>query len=160
LNKLTNEEIIENFNNFDEDKFSLVISSVDENSIPLTNYSPFVKKDGNYYVSVSSSLPHYTNMVRQAKAHVLIIEDEKDASHIYARKRLYFNVSCELVDNQEEIFDLFDNRYGEALSFLRDMKDFRVIKLIPQSKSLVLGFGAAYKMDIEGNLVQKNISHK
>jgi len=160
LNKLTNEEIIENFNNFDEDKFSLVISSVDENSIPLTNYSPFVKKDGNYYVSVSSSLPHYTNMVEQAKAHVLIIEDEKDASHIYARKRLYFNVSCELVDNQEEIFDLFDNRYGEALSFLRDMKDFRVIKLIPQSKSLVLGFGAAYKMDIEGNLVQKNISHK
>jgi len=40
------------------------------------------------------------------------------------------------------------------------MKDFRVIKLTPQEQSLVLGFGAAYKMDIDGNLGQKNIGHK
>ena len=40
------------------------------------------------------------------------------------------------------------------------MKDFRVIKLVPGEKSLVLGFGAAYKMDVDGNLGQKNIGHK
>ena len=46
------------------------------------------------------------------------------------------------------------------MSFLRDMKDFKVIKLIPKDKSLVLGFGAAYKMDIHGNLIHKTIKHK
>ena len=94
------------------------------------------------------------------KAHVMIIEDEKEASHIYARKRLYFNSECKVVENEEEIFKLFDNRYGDKLSFLRDMKDFKVIELTAKEKSLVLGFGAAYKMNTEGELVHKNISHK
>ena len=158
--EMTNEEIINEFNTFDEDKFSLTISSVSTEGIPLTSYAPYVKKDGNYYVSISSSLPHYINMTSTNKAHIFIIEDEKDASHIFARKRLYFNASCKQATNEEEILDLFDVRYGESLSFLRSMKDFKIVEFIPKDKSLVLGFGAAYKMDTDGKLVQKSISHK
>ena len=160
MNKLSNDEIIEQFKIFDKDKYSLIVSSTSKDNTPLTNYSPFVKKDENYYISVSSNLPHFTNMTQTKKAHILIIEDENSASHIYARKRLYFNASCEIEEDTNEIFDLFDKRYGEALSFLRDMGDFKVIKLIPQDKSLVLGFGGAYLMDTKGKLIQKTISHK
>ena len=159
-NSKSNEEIIEEFKTFDNDKMSLVISSVSTESEPLTNYSPFVKREGNYFICISSQLPHYTNMIQTQKAHVLIIEDEEKASNIYARKRLYFSVTCNLEEKVEDIFNLFDARYGESLSFLRQMKDFKVIKLIPKEKSLVLGFGAAYKMGTDGELAHKNIQHK
>ncbi|MFT5661038.1 MAG: putative heme iron utilization protein [Sulfurimonas sp.] len=156
----TNEEIIEEFKTFENDKMSVVLSTVSTKNEPLTNYSPFVTKDGNYFICISSQLPHYINMIETQKAHALIIEDESKASNIYARKRLYFSVTCVLEEDTENIFKLFDARYGESLSFLREMKDFKVIKLIPSEKSLVLGFGAAYKMDMNGQLVSKNIQHK
>ena len=155
-----NETIIELFKTFDFDKYSLVISTTSLDNEPFTNYSPFVKLDGDYFICVSSALPHYKNMTQTKKAHVMIIEDESNADHIYARQRLYFSVKCKLEENEERIFELFDKRYGEKLSFLRDMKDFKILKLIPQEKSLVLGFGAAYKMDTDGNLENKTGGHK
>lgn len=160
MKKYTNEEIIEIFNTFSQDKYSLILSTTSNENDPLTNYSPFVENDNKYYVAISSMMPHYANIESTQKAHVMIIEDEKEASHIYARKRLYFNSACKIVENEEEIFKLFDTRYGDKLSFLRDMKDFKVIELTAKEKSLVLGFGAAYKMNTKGELVHKNISHK
>ncbi|NQY94122.1 MAG: pyridoxamine 5'-phosphate oxidase family protein [Campylobacteraceae bacterium] len=156
----TDEEILEEFKNFSTNKYSLVLSTVNEDHSPLTSYAPFVEENGNYYVCISSSLPHYSNMTTTKQAHVFIIEDENNADHIYARKRLYFNVSCELAANEENIFKLFDQRYGESLSFLRNMKDFKVLELSPKEKSLVLGFGAAYVLKEDGKLAQKTISHK
>lgn len=157
----TNEEIIETFKTFENDKLSLILSTTSLNNEPLTNYSPFVTLEGKYFICISSQLPHYKNIVQTKKAHVLIIEDEAGASNIYARKRLYFSVDCQLFENNaEDIFNLFDKRYGESLSFLRNMKDFKIIELTPGEKSLVLGFGAAYKMDTDGNLASKNIQHK
>lgn len=157
---MNNEQIIKEFNNFDKDKFSLIISTTSVENEPLTNYAPFVKSGEDYYVSVSSNLPHYINMAQTKKAHILIIEDESSAQHIYARKRLYFSAVCEVEEDEEKIFKLFDERYGDKLSFLRSMKDFKIIKITPQERSLVLGFGAAYKMDINGQLLNKTISHK
>ena len=157
---MSNEEIIETFKNFDKDKFSLIISTTNKQNEPLTNYAPFVKIDEEYFVSVSANMPHFANMIETQKAHILIIEDESSADHIYARKRLYFGVTCALEEDEEKIFKLFDARYGDKLSFLRTMKDFKIIKLTPQERSLVLGFGAAYKMGVDGKLLNKSISHK
>jgi len=157
---MNSDEIINEFKKFDEDKYSLIISTTSKENNPLTNYAPFVKIGEEYFVSVSENLPHYTNMVETKKAHILIIEDESSADHIYARKRLYFLASCEIENDTEKVYKLFDERYGEQLSFLRSMKDFKVIKITPEEKSLVLGFGAAYKMDVDGNLMSKTISHK
>jgi putative heme iron utilization protein len=108
---MTNEEIVQEFKEFDKDKYSLVISSTSSENSPLTNYAPFVKIGEDYFVSVSSNLPHYTNMIQTKKAHILIIEDEVTADHIYARKRLYFGASCEQEKDTEKIFKLFDERF-------------------------------------------------
>ena len=160
MKKYTNEEIIEEFQTFSQDKHSLILSTVNSDNTPLTSYSPFVENENNYYICISSMLPHYKNIIQTKKTHVLLMEDESQAAHIYARKRLYFNASCSLVEDEEAIFKLFDNRYGDKLSFLRSMKDFKIIKLTPAEKSLVLGFGAAYKMGRNGELGQKAINHK
>jgi hypothetical protein len=160
MKKYTNQEIIHEFEIFCQDKESLIISTTNEDKSPLTNYSPFVEKNDCFYICVSSLLPHYENIVRDKKAHVFIIEDESKASHVYARKRLYFDVVCETVNKEEEIFQLFDKKYKDKLSFLRSMKDFKILKLLPEEKSLVLGFGAAYILNNEGKISQKTISHK
>jgi len=156
----SDKEIIKEFENFDEDKYSLIVSTTSVENEPLTNYAPFVKLDGKYYISVSANMPHFTNMVETKKAHIMIIEDESNAGHIYARKRLYFSADCEVEKDEEKIFKLFDARYGDKLSFLREMKDFQIIKFTPKERSLVLGFGAAFKMDENGELGHKTISHK
>lgn len=158
--KLSDEEVIKEFENFDKDKYSLIASTTNLENEPLTNYAPFVKLNNDYYISVSSNMPHFKNMEETKKAHILIIEDESDASHIYARKRLYFCATCEVEENEDKIYKLFDERYGDKLSFLKKMKDFKIIKITPKEKSLILGFGAAYKMGIDGKLGQKTISHK
>ncbi|WP_024954665.1 pyridoxamine 5'-phosphate oxidase family protein [Sulfurospirillum arcachonense] len=160
MSKYTDEEIIEKFKTFDLDKYSMIVGTTNQQNDPLTNYSPFVKLEEDYYICVSSNMPHFHNIMETKKAHVMIIEDESKASHIYARQRLYFSASCELQNDEEKIFKLYDKRYGDALSFLRTMKDFKIIKLIPGEKSLVLGFGAAYKIDSKGNLGHKKINHK
>jgi len=154
------QEIIDAFKNFDKDKYSLIISSTSTQNKPLTNYAPFVKIEEDYYVSVSANLPHFKNIQETQKAHILIIEDEEKAEHIYARKRLYFSAICEVEEDKEKIYKLFDERYGDKLSFLRSMEDFKVIKISPQERSLVLGFGTAYKMGTDGVLCNKTISHK
>lgn len=159
MNKATDNEIIDTFNTFTKDKFSLILSTSNENIDPLTSYSPFVEDDNKFYTVMSSNMPHFKNLEENLKAHIFIIEDEKEASHIYARKRLYFSASCKIVED-EKYFELFDKRFGESLSFIRKMKDFKIVELTPKEKSLVLGFGAAYLMNEQGELVQKNISHK
>lgn len=159
MNKASNKEIIDTFNTFTKDKFSLILSTTNTNIEPLTSYSPFVEEDNKFYTVMSSNMPHFKNIKENLKAHVFIIEDEKEASHIYARKRLYFGASCKIVEG-EKYFELFDKRFGESLSFIRKMKDFKIVELTPKEKSLVLGFGAAYLMNEQGELVEKNISHK
>jgi len=159
MNKPTNEEIINTFNTFTKDKFSLILSTTNKEIEPLTSYSPFVEDSNKFYAVMSSSMPHFKNIENTKIAHVFIIEDEKDASHIFARKRLYFSAICKIVDD-EKYFELFDKRYGESLSFIKKMKDFKIVELIPKEKSLVLGFGAAYLMNENQELIQKNIGHK
>jgi len=159
MNKPTNEEIINTFNTFTKDKFSLILSTTNKEIEPLTSYSPFVEDSNKFYALMSSSMPHFKNIENTKVAHVFIIEDEKDASHIFARKRLYFSATCKIVDD-EKYFELFDKRYGESLSFIKKMQDFKIVELTPKEKSLVLGFGAAYLMNENQELIQKNIGHK
>lgn len=159
MKKLTEEEILVEYEKFCDDRESMIISSVDESSNPLTSYSPFVKEGNIFYTTMSSSLPHYKNIESSKKAHIMILEDEKEASHIFARKRLYFSASCEIVDKNSN-YSLFEKRFGDKLAFIKSMGDFKIVKISPKEKSLVLGFGAAYTINEEGKLNLKNISHK
>lgn len=159
MKKHTNDEIIETFRTFPQDKYSLILSTSNNENDPLTSYSPFIENEDKFYTVMSSSMPHFKNIEDNKKAHVFIVEDEKDASHIFARKRLYFSASCKIVE-KNEFYNLFEKRFGDSLSFIKEMDDFKVVELSPKEKSLVLGFGAAYYMNENGELKQKSISHK
>lgn len=93
---------------------------------------------------------HSHNMSATKKAHIMFLQDESKASHIYARERMYFKVDVDKFEENDNradgIFQLFDKKFKEKVSFFSMMKDSRIYKLIPKDGNLVLGFGSAFKI--------------
>lgn len=159
MKQLTEDEIKDTFKNFHKTIFSLILSTTNKDNSAHTSYSPYIKIDNKYYAVMSSQMPHYKNIINTKAAHIMILEDEKDAFNIYARKRLYFDATCKEV-KLSDYYSYFEDRYKEELSFIKTMKDFTLIELTPKIRSIVLGFGSAYMMNEKEELISKNISHK
>jgi len=144
---------------------TVILSTVNLEGEPFASYSPYVQdEEGNFYVFVSTAVQHSHNMFNTKKAHLLFIEDENITQHIYARRRLYFKATTEKFEAQdtrfEKIATLFEQRHGEQASLVRKMPDSRFYKLIPSDGNLVLGFGAAYKLDKSNKKIDKQQTMK
>lgn len=141
---------------------TVMLSTVDSNGEPFASYSPYAQdEDGNFYVFVSTAVQHSHNMFNTKKAHILFIEDESATNHIYARRRLYFKAKAEKFEENDERFEkiakLFEAKHKEEASLVRVMPDSRFYKLTPYEGNLVLGFGAAFKLDeTNKNVVKLN----
>lgn len=139
---------------------TVVLSTVDSEGEPFASYSPYAQdEDGNFYVFVSTAVQHSHNMYNTGKAHLLFIEDENKTQHIYARRRLYFKAKAEKFEENDERFEkiatLFEQKHGEQASLVRKMPDSRFYKLTPFDGNLVLGFGAAFKIEEDNKTVKK-----
>lgn len=152
MKRVKKDEAQEILNTFTDDIQSVILATVDENAKPFSSYSPYVEdKEGNYYVCISAIVPHSHNMYITKKAHIMFLEDESKAAHIYARRRLYFDADVEKFDEddkrEEEIGALFLEKFGETTKFLLEQPDFRIYKIMPKNGNIVLGFGSAYAVD-------------
>lgn len=161
MKRIKKNEAQEILDNFTDDIKSVILGTVDEKSTPFSSYSPYVEdKEGNYYVCVSAIVPHAHNMYITKKAHIMFLEDESKAAHIYARRRLYFDADVEKFDENDEreenIGNLFIEKFGDTASFLLDMPDFRIYKLIPKNGNIVLGFGSAFSVDENRKITKLN----
>ncbi len=139
---------------------TVILSTVDSNAEPFASYSPYVQdEEGNFYVFVSTAVQHSHNMYNTKKAHLLFIEDESKTNHIYARRRLYFKAKAEKFEAEDERFEkiakLFEQKHKEQASLIREMPDSRFYKLTPYEGTLVLGFGAAFKLDESNKKIKK-----
>lgn len=161
MKKISKEEALEIAGIFLNDIQTVVLSTVNKESQPFASYSPFVEDEkGNFYVFISTAVPHSYNMHSTGKAHLLFIEDESKAEHIYARKRMYFKAKAEKFEENDErfeaIYELFKKKFGDAVSFFSHMKDSRFYKLTPSEGNIVLGFGAAYKLSADRKTIKQN----
>jgi putative heme iron utilization protein len=99
---------------------------------------------------VSGLATHTQNIHNHPFVSVLFIEDEVKTKQIFARRRLNFNCTANLVERETEkwqqIVDKFELRFGELISTLRSLPDFRIFQLIPKNGRFVIGFGAAYNI--------------
>ena len=79
------------------------------------------------------------------------MEDEAQTSQIFARQRLMYDCSVELIDRHAPQWttwaDKFKHRFGNLIDMLRQLPDFQIFKLTPQGGRFVIGFGAAYEVD-------------
>ncbi|MDB9308135.1 pyridoxamine 5'-phosphate oxidase family protein [Aphanizomenon sp. CS-733/32] len=139
------------YEKFPEEFTSIIISTVNKQGIPNASYAPFVMDDDkNIYIYVSGLATHTQNIQNHPFVSVLFIDDEIKTKQIFARRRLNFDCTANLLEREteqwREIVDKFQVRFGELISTLRSLPDFRILQLTPNSGRFVIGFGAAYNI--------------
>ncbi|MFP4007714.1 MAG: HugZ family protein [Spirulinaceae cyanobacterium] len=143
------------YQNFISQFQSLVLSTADSAGSPNASYAPFVvDKAKNFYIYVSGLSTHTQNLQVNPQGSLLLLEDETQSQQIFARRRLTFNCTATLIERNSEhwqkIVNQFSEKFGDIIQVFRDLPDFRIIQLKPQSGRFVLGFGAAYQVCLEG----------
>ncbi|MDB9458886.1 pyridoxamine 5'-phosphate oxidase family protein [Dolichospermum circinale CS-1225] len=139
------------YEKFPTELTSIMMSTVNKEGIPDASYAPFVLDDDkNIYIYVSGLATHTQNIHNHPFVSVLFIEDEVKTKQIFARRRLNFNCTANLVERETEQWqqtvDKFQIRFGELISTLRSLPDFRIFQLTPKNGRFVIGFGAAYNI--------------
>jgi heme iron utilization protein len=139
------------YEKFPEEFTSIIISTVNKQGIPNASYAPFVMdNDKNIYIYVSGLATHTQNIQNHPFVSVLFIDDEVKTKQIFARRRLNFDCTASLIERDSEkwqqIVDKFAIRFGELITTLRSLPDFRIFQLTPNTGRFVIGFGAAYNI--------------
>lgn len=157
--RINKEEAQMELNTFTQKFQSLTLATVSKESVPFASYAPFVEDEkGRYYICVSGHVPHSHNMNETKKVSIMFIEDEKEAGHPFGRKRLYFDAKAKKFEKdekkQEKIAGLFMDKFGDKVTFMLKMPDFRIYKISPKEGSLVLGFGAAFRVSKDKKILK------
>lgn len=130
---------------------TLLMSTVSAEGIPEASYAPFVRMEDNcFYIYVSQLSKHTSNLDTTGIASVLFIEDERDATQVFARRRLTFDCRAELIpretDKWKEIMDAFSAKFGQVIDLVRPLADFKLFRMRPESGAYVRGFAQAYRI--------------
>ena len=149
MDEVLKEAVVERdslFNNMQ----TIIISTVDKNGKPNASYAPSLMHEGNFYVYVSMLSKHTSNLIKNKKASIMILEDESKSERLFARKRITMDVDSIVVKRDsaewEHIMDLMQSKFGESIAFLRNLKDFFLINLKTSKALLVYDFGKAFTL--------------
>ncbi len=127
---------------------SVIISSIEKESVPHTSYAPFVMVEERFYVFISDAARHTRNLIQHAACSLLFIEDEAESSQIFARRRVSLECEASEVSRDHPLYETalshLQERFGEIVAMLSTMQDFRLMVLEPLSGEAVFGFGEAY----------------
>jgi len=139
------------YEKFPQEFTSIIMSTVNKQGIPHASYAPFVMDDDkNIYIYVSGLATHTQNTQNHPFVNVLFIDDEVKTKQIFARRRLNFDCTANLIEREtekwQEVVDQFQLRFGELIFTLRGLPDFRILRLTPNTGRFVIGFGAAYNI--------------
>lgn len=130
-------------------KKTLVISSIDNKGEAAISYSTYIMKDTDLYIYISKTAAHYDYIFNNNKINVMIIEDEAEASSLFARSRVSFKCEAEiLLESEEEILNQFSEIHGSNIINTLKKLDFNIFKLKVERGRLVKGFGKAYDVEV------------
>src|SRR5690554_1291604 len=100
------------------------------------------------------------------QASVMFIEDESATKQIYAPERLTFDTVTSQVERDSELWNQvlpqLKEAHGKVLDILSEMQDFILIQLNPTKGNYVNGFGRAYIVDENMEIVQhrNDVNHQ
>lgn len=144
---------------------SVVLATVDAEGNPNSSYAPFVEINNRFYILVSFMARHTKNLAEGRKVSAMFIEDESATKQVYARERLTFDVSASQIerdsDDWNNIVDKLKKRHGKVVDILNEMTDFILIELSPVKGAYVNGFGSAYFVDANLEIMEhrNDINH-
>ncbi|MGG5208304.1 HugZ family protein [Chryseobacterium sp. MIQD13] len=130
---------------------SVILATTDAEGNPNSSYAPFVQVDHTLYILVSFMAKHTKNLADGRKASVMFIEDESATKQIYARERLTIEAAPSQIERDTETWNTVVTRlketHGKVVDVISEMGDFILIALQPVKGSYVNGFGSAYFVD-------------
>ncbi|MBK1897442.1 pyridoxamine 5'-phosphate oxidase family protein [Chryseobacterium paridis] len=130
---------------------SVILATVDADGNPNSSYAPFVQVDNTFYILVSFMARHTKNLAEGRKTSMMFIEDESATKQIYARERLTIEATTSQIerdsDNWNNVIAKLKETHGKVVDVISEMKDFILIALHPTKGSYVNGFGSAYFVD-------------
>ena len=134
---------------------TLIIGAVPESGstsqLPELGVTPAVRHDGHFFIYPSRLSAHVRGMIETGIAQFLAIEDEAKAQNIWARKRIKFTAEIIEIERQSNHFlmlsNIFVSHHGSTMDLIRDFTDFHMLKLLPVSGVMVLGFAKAYQLE-------------
>lgn len=131
---------------------TLVIASLTPEGEPHASTAPYVRLGNNFYILISTVAQHGRNLLSSDKVSLLFAEDESRCIQPFARKRVTIEARVSKVGRNEEDFlravERFKAHFDTDLVLsLTQMGDFHLFNLSPQSGSVVMGFGKAYRLD-------------
>lgn len=158
LEKKLQEEVL----SFIASRKSLQLSSITKEGKPYASYAPFAMGDECLYVLLSEIAVHAVNLQENPLASVLIIEDEDSAGELFARLRVNYSMSAEIIKLEDEQWkegiSVLANRHGDRILNLSELNDFKLFKLTPNGGRYVKGFGRAYTL-AGGSLAGEGVEH-
>lgn len=130
---------------------SLIIVASLADKIPEIGTAPFVYDDKSIYIYSSQLSRHTRALIEEKKAQFMLCQDEADAQNIWARHRLKFTADITEIVRDDPQFtvlcDKFEVAHGPTMRLIRDFADFHMLRLVPITGVLVLGFAKAFKVE-------------
>lgn len=130
---------------------SIILATVDAEGNPTSSYAPFARSGNKFYILVSFMARHTKNLKEVGKVSAMFIEDESETNQIYARHRLTLDVSTAQIEREtpewEEGVAKLQAAHGKILDILVGMQDFIMIELSTIKGAYVNGFGSAFFVD-------------
>ncbi len=103
---------------------------------------------GAFVITISGLSVHTRHLRANPRASVLLVADEADTPNALARRRLTFACTAEPVaagsPDHAPLVAALREKFGPTIDVVTALPDFQLLRLLPQSGRLVLGFGAAY----------------
>jgi len=144
---------------------SVILATMDAEGNPNASYAPFARIGNKFYILVSFMARHTKNLRDGKKASVMFIEDESATKQIYARDRLTIDAATLQIERDTPEWNLavekLKEAHGKVLDLLTGMDDFIMIALSPVKGAYVNGFGSAYFVDEQLEVIQhrNDIAH-
>jgi heme iron utilization protein len=145
---MTNTEVTEFLAGF---KTCMIASLTPENKA-YASTAPYERDGNTFFILISTVAQHGKNLLATNYVSLLFAEDESTCTQPFARKRITIEASVNEVARDTSDFDtginLLKNRFDtELVENLSKMGDFHLFALSAQSGSAVMGFGQAYRLD-------------
>jgi putative heme iron utilization protein len=131
---------------------TLVMASLTPEGEPHASTAPYIRLENDFYILISTVAQHGRNLLETQRVSLLFAEDESQCVQPFARKRVTIEAGVSEVESEEEKFSQVIDRFKahfdpELVASLCDMGDFHLFKLSPKSGSVVMGFGKAYRLN-------------
>ena len=131
---------------------TLVMASITPAGEPHASTAPYVRSGNDFYILISTVAQHGRNLLESGNVSLLFAEDESKTLQPFARKRATIEASVSEIHRETPIFLEAIERFkahfdSDLVQSLSEMGDFHLFKLSPLSGSVVMGFGKAYRLN-------------